>query len=329
MKRLLLLLLVFTMLFTLISCGEKETNQNVVHEDNELTVNKDAVTEPVEEPIKNEIVEEHKTYDSLEDFFPEDWDGRYIITKVENVSTDVFCKSTSPDKANDGWLFQLMLMDSFPDYLPAATNLGTYNGKVVVAAYPENLHELNKEDVSADYYDMASDVEDILHQILHHLGGEHDHQHPINTGTEEPNIPSNGTYVTPDSLGINHTFVGVFRLDCSYWSEESKNELLAPNNQYGFLSIAADGTAYLSRGDNITKGTALIYSDPNNVPDDKHLYEITFDGKTYYANMVQLVLTIDDMPEFSNPEGLKGTSWTFLHETDDWWTEDTFRDDIG
>lgn len=297
MKKLIVLLLTLTMLFALTACGSESTFST-----------------------------------PLEEYFPDDWADRYILSEVEGVSIDVFCKSAYDNNTDNGWLFKLMLRDSFPDHLPTATELGTYEGKFVVATYATDVYEFDSDDIAADYSDMSADVEEILHQLLHALGGEHDHSHthdePVNTDNTVTETAT-GTYVTPETLGITDTYVGVFRLDVTLWSEESKNELLSENDQNGFISIAPDGTAYLRCGSDITEGTVRIYSDPDHVPVDQYLYELTFDGKTYYANMFQTVLTIDDMPEYSDPNGLKGTSWTFIHETDDWWTEETLSEAIG
>lgn len=325
MRKLIYLLLAAAVLFTLTACGNNsgsaELGEEILHEGHDH-----------DHDHEHEEIEDPYAVSSLAPYLPTDWANRYVIYEIEGESADVYCKAAYGNGTNNGWLFQLILMDSYPDHLPSAANLGTYNDKVVVAIYPSDVYEFESDDVAAEYRDMVNDVEDILHQLLHVLGGSHDHSNPLNAGNEETTTSSpviTDAYVTPEEIGISDTFVGVFRLDTSRWSEESKNELLHKDNQTAFLSIAPDGTAYLRCGNEITKGTAEIYSDTRNIPPDKSQYKLTFDGVTYGGNMLQLVLTLDDMPEYTDIDDMQGTSWTFIHESDDWWTEDTFADDIG
>lgn len=327
MRKIIFLLLAAAVLFTLTACGNnsgsEELGEDILHEGHDHDHDHDHEHEEIEDPYASS---------PLAPYLPTDWSNRYVIYEKEGESADVYCKAAYGNGTNNGWLFQIALFDVFPEHLPVAVNLGTYDGKMIVATYPSDVYEFESDEVTAEYRDMFSDVEDILHQLLHALGGSHDHNDPLNTATDKntPSFPAlQDTYVTPEEIGISDTFVGVFRLDTSRWSEESKNELLGKNNHKSFLSIAPDGTAYLRCGNETTEGTVLIYSNTRNIPIDKSQYQLTFDGTTYEGNMLQLVLTIDDMPEYTDIDGMQGTSWTFIHESDDWWTDATFADDIG
>ena len=151
---------------------------------------------------------------------------------------------------------------------------------------------------------------------------DHDHDHEHAESVENPN----GEYVTPETLGDYTSYVGEFHLDYSYWSEESIHELLGSENEHNFLSIAPDGTAYLGIGGEITEGTALVYSDIEHIPNDMPHYKLTFDGVTYDANILHPVITVDEMPEYSVPSGMTGSSWMFVLQSGDTSAEETVHD---
>lgn len=133
-------------------------------------------------------------------------------------------------------------------------------------------------------------------------------------------------YTAPDGL----IETGVYRLDCSEWTEESKNELLNPNNQNGFISISPDGTPYVARGGETVQGYVLVYHDPNNLPEGEPLCLLSFDGKIRPASCLQLVLTVEDMDAYTYVgSGNTSTDWTFIWEDGNYWTEESLRDDIG
>ena len=62
------------------------------------------------------------------------------------------------------------------------------------------------------------------------------------------------------------------------------------------------------------------------------LYKFTFAGVTYEADMLQTMIVMENMPEYAYLVGdteYTSSTWTFLHEEDDWWTEETFAGDVG
>ncbi|MBE6948403.1 MAG: hypothetical protein E7456_00985 [Ruminococcaceae bacterium] len=331
MKKLIALIIVLVMIFSLVSC-KSEIKSPGTHADSEAQEEYEH-----DHDHENETEEEthSHTHSTIESYLPSDWAGRYTLIEEENVSLDVYCKAAYGNTEGNGWLFRLMLMDAFPDYLPNAANLGTYNGKVIVGIYPTDVEEIDDKVIAEDYIDMLGDVEEILHELLHALGGEHDHTH-ISQDSEIINGKSDkanekvaaGTYLPPEKLGITDTMVGVFRLDTTRWEKKFMDEFLGENHHHGYLSISADGTAYLILGHETIEGKAHIYSDYNNLPANMSMYRLSFNGKTSYANLDHGVLTVDDMEEYTDISGLKGTTWTFIHESDEWWTEDNIEENI-
>lgn len=140
-------------------------------------------------------------------------------------------------------------------------------------------------------------------------------------------------YVTPDSVENTDAYIGVFRLDTSRWSEESLHKLFHVseddhNAEHShehsvYLSIAPDGTAYLQCGSEITEGRALVYNNPENIPDSENMYQFTFGENKSYANLESQILTVDDMGEYTDINDMQGTTWTFIYENDNWWTLET------
>lgn len=142
-------------------------------------------------------------------------------------------------------------------------------------------------------------------------------------------------YVPPEETENFSTYTGVFRLDTSRWSDESMHDLFHGHNDSSndeqahdhehsvHLSIAPDGTAYLQCGENITKGSALIYYQPESIPDDENMYKITFGSKACSGNLEDQVLTVDDMNEYTDINDMQGTTWIFIYESNNWWTEES------
>ena len=116
----------------------------------------------------------------------------------------------------------------------------------------------------------------------------------------------------------------------------SKNELLSTYNHTSYLSVAPDGTVYLSLGSNEPiRGTLLAATNFDTLPDGEPKCIIWFENDrivkpVYY---VQLTMTIYGMEDAKlkedAPKGVVGSTWTYTWVSDEYWTKESMQGDIG
>lgn len=263
------------------------------------------------------------TDSGLEGLFPADWDGRYILEEKDNC-VSVYCKKAYESLERDkSWLFSIyVITDDL--VLPDSFELGTLDDMVLEATMPWDIPQFSSEDIAAEYTDMIYDAGDIL-DILTDRIRLMEHLHKVQTYGYDLSL-----YSSPEDV----ISTGVYQLDCSNWSEESKQELLGTYNHTSYLSIAPDGTAYLSLGSHEPRKATLRCTTATDLLTDEPDCLFWFDGESVQpAHYEQLTLTIHGMEEVDlaeNPQGtMDGSIWTYVWVTDEYWTEESLRDDIG
>ncbi len=184
--------------------------------------------------------------------------------------------------------------------------------------------------VSASQKDTLKKQEKVMNQEDVQVEKEADSYQADQYGSESGYDLS--LYTTPDASSF---VTGVYQLDCSLWSEKSKNEWLGEYNHTSYLSVSPDGTVYLSFGSQEPiKGTLLMVADESALPEDEPECLIWFeDGIVKPGYYLQMCLTIHGMEEVElrqdAPQGLGGSVWTYNWVSDEFWTEFTFRGDVG
>lgn len=270
----------------------------------------------------------------IEDLFPTDWDGRYVLVEEENSTLGynaihIYCKKAYESVENadkeQGKLFSIYYITG-EAVLPESTSLGTYEDYPVEAVVRSDVPVFSSDEIMNEYTDMIYDVGEILDAIKDRIA-ELEHFRQIDLYGYDLSL-----YTAPDASWLE---TGVYALDCGNWSEDSKTEFLSEYNHTSYLSIAPDGTAYLSLGSNEPiKGTVLAAADLNTLPENEPEVIIWFeDGIIKPAYYLQLTLTIHGMDEVElnedAPKGLDGSTWTYTWVTSEFWTEETLRGDIG
>lgn len=262
----------------------------------------------------------------LEDLFPTDWSGRYVLQEEENA-VHIYCKKAyETGEKNRSLLFSVYYLTG-DIVLPDSTALGTYDGYPVEAVVPWEIPAFSSDAVTAEYTDMIYNVGSILNALADRLA-ELEHFRQVSLFGFDLSL-----YSPPN---ITPIATGVYQLDCSSWSEQSKNELLGEYNHTSYLSVAPDGTAYLSLGSNEPiRGTLFAATDPNILPDGEPECIIWFenDGIVKPVYDLQLAITIYGMEEAElkedAPKGLVGSAWTYTWVSGEYWTEESMRGDIG
>ena len=274
---------------------------------------------PYGEPEADEEPAEEGYGHPIEAYFPESWAGRYVLEYTDN-SVEISCKAAIAEETGDfGWLCTIILVTDPNYFSPEYTDLGMWEGCPVWMLMRSDVPVFFTDEIFGEWISMLQDttaIIDALKQVLAEYGGAGD----------------DTLYVTPERYVEYGYYTGVFRLICDDWTEESVETLLDPAYPYGFLSVAGDGTAYFMQGRKLLRGTVVMYCDDGAKPEDMPLYRFTFDGVTYEANMLQTMIVMENMPEYTCLAGdteYTSSTWTFLHEEDDWWTEETFAGDIG
>ena len=268
--------------------------------------------------------ESANTEASLEDVFPLDWEGRYVILEKEN-SAEIYCKMAyESSEQNMSLLFSIYYITGNME-LPEYIDLGTYNDYPVQAFVPWEVPAFSSNEIAEEYTDMIYDVGGILDAIEDRIA-ELEHFRQVETYGFDLSA-----YGSPK----DKMMTGVYQLDCSSWSEESKKELLGEYNHSSFISINPDGEAYLSLGSHEPqKGTVLVAKNIEALPEDEPVCILWFDdGIIKYAYYLQGTLTIHGMEDVQlngdAPKGLSGSEWTYNWVSDEFWTEESLRDDIG
>lgn len=333
-------LFVIVMILSLAACGnQKESLAN--NEDETINTSKKGTSEKKEE-LEKELEEEDESTDvdslqkekedtngGIEDLFPTDWEGRYILVEKED-SIRVYCKKAYETGEKEKSLLFFIYWITGDTILPGDTYLGTYKGYPVEATVPWDIPTFSTKEVTAEYTDMIYDVGRILDMIEDRLVEEADSYQADQYDSESGYDLS--LYTTPDASSF---VTGVYQLDCSLWSEKSKNEWLGEYNHTSYLSVSPDGTVYLSLGSQEPiKGTLLMVADESALPEDEPECLIWFEnGIVKPGYYLQLCLTIHGMEEVElkqgTREGFDGSVWTYNWVSDRYWTEETFRGDIG
>lgn len=266
-----------------------------------------------------------RSNNGIEDLFPAAWEGRYVLEEKEN-SINVYCKKAyDAGEVNKSLLFSIYRITG-DLVLPDDTDLGTYDGDPIQAVVPWEIREFSTDEITEEYTDMIYDVGGII-DVLRDRIAELEHYRQVELYGFDLSL-----YTTPDASSF---VTGVYQLDCGSWSEASKNELLGEYNHTSYLSVAPDGTVYLSLGSHDPiKGTLLMVADESILPEDEPECIIWFeDGIIKPAYYLQLCLTIHGMEDVELKQdalkGLKGSVWTYNWVSDEFWTELSLRGDIG
>lgn len=336
MKRKKYFAVVFLGVLCMTACGSQKGNLKedetaaVSTSQKETSKKKDKVqkTSDQEKDQKKEEIE-----NEIEAFFPTDWEGRYILEEKED-SIDVYCKKAYEvgEKEKSLLFYIYRITDGITEdtVLPGDTYLGTYGGCPVEAVVLWDVPTFSSKEITAEYTDMIYDVGRILDMIEDRLAEEANSYQADQYGSESGYDLS--LYTTPDASSF---VTGVYQLDCGSWSEKSKNELLGEYNHTSYLSVSPDGTVYLSLGSQEPiKGTLLMVADESALPEDEPECLIWFEnGIVKPGYYLQLCLTIHGMEEVELKQGaqkgLDGSVWTYNWVSDRYWTEETFRGDIG
>lgn len=338
MKRKKYFAVVFLGILCMTACGDqkgnlkKAENATVSTSQKETSEKKDKVEKTLDQEkdiTEHDQVPKEELDNEIEAFFPTDWAGRYILEEKED-SIKVYCKKAYQAGEKDKSLLFYIYWITGDLVLPDYRDLGTYEGYPVEAVVPWDIPTFSSKEVTAEYTDMIYDVGRILDVIEDQLA-EEAYSYQADQYDYESDYDLS-LYTTPDAS----TFVtGVYQLDCSSWSESSKNEILGEYNHTSYLSISPDGTAYLSLGSKEPiQGTLLMVEDESALPEDEPECLIWFeDGIMKPGYYLQLCLTIHGMEEVElkqgAQEGLGGSVWTYNWVSDRFWTEETFRGDIG
>lgn len=324
MRRKKYLAVIFLGILCMTACGNKKTDET-----DYVSASQKDTLEKQEKVMKQEDAKVQKEAENskngIEALFPTDWEGRYILVEKED-SIRVYCKKAYETGEKEKSLLFFIYWITGDTILPDDTYLGNYEDYPVEAEVPWDIPTFSTKEVTAEYTDMIYDVGRILDMIEDRLAEEEDSRQ---VDQHEYDL---SLYTTPDASSFA---TGVYQLDCSSWSEKSKNELLGEYNHTSYLSVAPDGTVYLSFGSQEPiKGTLLMVADESALPEDEPECLIWFvDGIVKPGYYLQMCLTIHGMEEVElrqdAPQGLGGSVWTYNWVSDEFWTEFTFRGDIG
>lgn len=259
----------------------------------------------------------------IESLFPADWEGRYVLIQDEN-HVEVHCKKVyESNESGNSLLFSVYAINEFLT-LPECIELGMLNDTPLEAMVGSWLPiEFTDEELAAEFFDMDSDISDIL-TVLKDRISLLEHLRQVETYGFDLSL-----YASPDN-GFFAT--GVYQLDCGSWAESSKQELLGEYNHTSFLSVAPDGSAYLKLGSHEEqKATVMAAKWPNMLLDGEPECLFWLEGghvlPAYYE---QMCLTIHGMQEVELVDpNQDGSVWTYGWVDGNFWTEESLRDDIG
>lgn len=339
MKRKKYFVVVFLGILCMTACGDqkgnlkKDENVAVSTSQKETSEKKDEIEKTLDQEkdtTEHDQIQKDEEIDTgIEAFFPTDWEGRYILVEKED-SIRVYCKNAYETGEKEKSLLFFIYWITGDTISPGNTYLGTYKGYPVEAVVPWDIPTFSSKEATAEYTDMIYDVGRILDMIEDRLAEEANSYQADQYDSESGYDLS--LYTTPDASSF---VTGVYQLDCGSWSEKSKNEILGEYNQTSYLSVSPDGTVYLSLGSKEPiKGTLLMVADESALSEDEPECLIWFeDGIVKPGYYLQLILTIHGMEEVElkpgAQEGLEGSVWTYTWVSDRFWTEETFRGDIG
>lgn len=318
---------IFLVILCMTACGKQKKDETTVVSTSKKDKIEKVLDHEKDTTKYDQILKEEEIDNEIERFFPTDWAGRYILEEKEDT-IKVYCKKAyEAGEKEKGFLFYIYWITGdlvLPDY----RNLGTYEGYPVEAVVQWDIPTFSSKEVAAEYEDMIYDVGTILDGIEEQLA-EDAYSYQADQSAYEYDL---SLYTTPSAS----TFVtGVYQLDCSSWSEASKNEILGEYNHTSYLSVSPDGTVYLSLGSKEPiQGTLLMVADESALSEDEPECIIKFeDGIIKPGYYLQLCLTIHGMEEVEFKQGVRegigGSAWTYNWVSDRFWTEETFRGDIG
>lgn len=313
MKRGIALLLTLAVSILLCACGASEqppADTPAVQQE----ITQPAPTDPTEAaaeetaPIPEETapLQTEETKADITAFFPEDWEGRYILVEKDNGILVCCKKAYESNGEGPSILFSVYHITGdmvLPDYM----ELGMYEGYPVHAVVPWEIPKLATDEVSAEYTDMIYEVGDILDDIQEFLNGGLD---------------------LDDYTADTRSISGVYRLDSAEWTEDSKAELLSPISQHSFISIDNGGGLYFFIDGETSAGVAMTNEDFMDT-DEPNCLVILSDGVVHPAYWLQGVLTVHGMETYTDIAGNVRSDWTYFWEDENFWTEESLRDDIG
>ncbi len=311
MKRGILFLLVLSVTLLLWACGAPEQNSAETPATKPATTQQTPAKPAEDSPEATDAPQAdapqaEAPQEDITAFFPEDWEGRYLLKKVDNGI--VVCCKMAYETNGEGpsILFSVYHITGdlvLPDYM----ELGMYEGHPVHAVVPWEIPKLATEEVSNEYTDMIYEVGDILDDIQEFLNGGLDlDDYTINT----------------------QNISGVYRLDTAEWTQESKDAVMPGISQHSFISIDNAGGLYFFIAQETSAGIAMTNEDFMD-EDEPNCLVILSDGVVHPAYWLQGVLTVHGMEEYTDKAGNVRSEWTYVWEDENFWTEESLRDDIG
>ena len=231
----------------------------------------------------------------LEALLPADWAGRYVLEDAGN-EVRLYCKrGYGKGESMNCWLFSVTTLNDAVT-LPEYTELGMYNGAVVVATLPPDYLSLSNFDLQEEYRDLCADLAGIFDTIRNRLEPV---QHPVDYSQYTYDLTNRG--------------YGVYCLNWNSWTAESQSAHVY--NAYGYpldiMVVTADGRVFFHVGGQDIWGTARAYAGPGDPPEGWPFWLIELGGTVYEADMLQLVLSVRGMPAVTLTSGQTIDFWEF------------------
>lgn len=274
---------------------------------------------------------------SLEELLPTDWADRYVVKEEEHTDPDysvvhVYCKmayeSLGAELKDQSRLFSVYYLPDDSLTLPESTSLGSYDGVPVELTMRPDVPTFDSNAVAAEYADMASDLTFVI-DALEDRVAELDHFRKVENFGVDLDL-----YFPPD---VSKFQTGIYQLDCGLWTEESMNTLLTEYNHTSYLSVAPDGTAFLSQGSREPRKAKLwVAADPELLPEGEPGAVLWFEDDGIVKPVQcyeQMTIAIENMEKAelkANGSGeTETTDWGYSWVSGDFWTEASMQDGIG
>ena len=231
----------------------------------------------------------------LEAHLPAHWADRYVLEDAGN-EVRLYCKrGYGKGESMNCWLFSVTTLNDAVT-LPEYTELGMYNGAVVVATLPPDYLSLSNFDLQEEYRDLCADLAGIFDTIRNRLEPV---QHPVDYSQYTYDLTNRG--------------YGVYCLNWNSWTAESQSAHVY--NAYGYpldiMVVTADGRVFFHVGGQDIWGTARAYAGPGDPPEGWPFWLIELGGTVYEADMLQLVLSVRGMPAVTLTSGQTIDFWEF------------------
>lgn len=273
----------------------------------------------------------------LDELLPTDWAGRYVVKEETHTGPDysvvhVYCKmayeSLGTDLRDQSRLFSVYYLEGDDMVLPESVTLGTYDSVPVELVTRPDVPSFASDAVAAEYANMACDLTFVM-DTLEDRVAELDHFQQVEKFGFDRSL-----YFPPD---VSDFATGIYQLDCGLWTEESMNTLLTEYNHTSYLSVAPDGTAFLSQGSRAPrKATLWAAADPELLPEGEPGAVLWFEDDGIvkpvqcYEQMTIAIQNMEKVELKANGSGeAETTDWDYGWVSSDFWMEEYMQDGIG